>query len=331
MIKRNKLLLVYPAWSSFVKTDYQILSSEYDVTRYHFQPAKGIFEVSLQFLRQFFFLLFKGWRFNIIYIWFADQHSLLPVLFARLYRQKSFLVIGGYDVCRMPELNYGVFCSKTRGLAAAWSMRKCSLNLPVSNNVARKVKALSRRTDSLMVYNCVNLPDTGSTEKLPREWVLTVAVIDSERTFFIKGIDTFIETARLLPEIPFVIIGFDREKLNNPGGSYPKHLTLMAGVSHDELREYYLQTKVYCQLSRSESFGIALAEAISYGCIPVVTSEGGLPEVAGRNGIIVKRKPQQIAHIIKTQFLNQIHPHVSLAPEFTFSFRRETILGILGR
>jgi glycosyltransferase involved in cell wall biosynthesis len=291
MIKRNKLLLVYPAWSSFVKTDFQILSEEYDVTCYHFRPVKGIFRIFLEFLRQFFFLLLKIWRYKTIYIWFADQHSFLPILFSRLTRAKSFLVIGGYDVCRMPKLNYGVFCSKARGFAAAWSMRNCSLNLPVSDHVARKVKAISRRTDSPMVYNCVNLPDKESMENRPREWVLTVAVIDSERTFYIKGIDTFIETARLLPEIPFAIIGYDKEKLNLPGGPFPENLTLISRVSHEDLREYYQRTKVYCQLSRSESFGIALAEAITFGCVPVVTAEGGLPEVAGENGYVVKREP----------------------------------------
>lgn len=45
-----------------------------------------------------------------------------------------------------------------------------------------------------------------------------------------------------------------------------------------------LQRAVYAQLSAYESFGMALAEAMQCGCVPVVTRRGALPEVVGDAG-----------------------------------------------
>jgi glycosyltransferase involved in cell wall biosynthesis len=44
---------------------------------------------------------------------------------------------------------------------------------------------------------------------------------------------------------------------------------------------------VYCQLSTHEGFGVALAEAMSCGCVPVVTRKYALPEVVGHTGFYV--------------------------------------------
>lgn len=157
-MSQQKLLLVYPHYSSFVKTDAEILSSRYKVIPYHFKPARGAMAVVTALIRQFFFLALHIRKFSLVYIWFADQHSLLPVLFARLTGRRSYLVIGGYDVCRIKALNYGVFCSKLRGWAAIISMKQSTLNLAVSHHVARKVKAFTRQSNLALVYNCVSLP-----------------------------------------------------------------------------------------------------------------------------------------------------------------------------
>ncbi|GAF92264.1 unnamed protein product, partial [marine sediment metagenome] len=54
-----------------------------------------------------------------------------------------------------------------------------------------------------------------------------------------------------------------------------------------QLLSYYQKAKVYCQLSYYESFSVALAEAMSCGCIPVVTDRGALPEVVDNCGFII--------------------------------------------
>lgn len=301
-MKLKKVLLVYPVWSVFVQTDYEILSTRYKVSKYHFRPLKGGFSVLTELIRQFFYLIFNIWRYDVVFIWFADQHSFLPVLFSKLTRKNSFLVIGGYDVCRIPDFNYGVFCSQIRGFMASWSMKNSTVNLPVSTNVARKVAAISHKKNLRVVYNCVKIapPEIKTPEQ--KTEILTVALIDSERTYYIKGLDLFVETARLLPQFNFVVVGFDSTKLNHLTANFPDNLKITGETQHRDMPEFYYRAKIYCQLSRSESFGIALAEAILHGCIPLVSNEGGMPEVVGDNNCIVNKNPVEISDKIRRVF-----------------------------
>ena len=150
---RKSVLLVYSSLSSFVKNDEEILSAEYKVVKYHFIPVKGFFRNGWQIVRQFFFLLFFGWKFDLFYCWFADYHSFLPTLFSNIFRKKALVVIGGYDVCRIRKLNYGAFCSPFRGWFCANSMKMADWILPVSNYVDRKARVIAPHTKRRMIYN----------------------------------------------------------------------------------------------------------------------------------------------------------------------------------
>jgi glycosyltransferase involved in cell wall biosynthesis len=83
----------------------------------------------------------------------------------------------------------------------------------------------------------------------------------------------------------------------------PANVTLYNKVLPEELASFYKKAKIYCQLSRSESFGVSIAEAMSYGGYPVVTNEGGMPEVVGDVGAVVTRGPQLIAGLITERLL----------------------------
>lgn len=281
---KKKILLTYTHYSTFVKQDDEFLSEEFDVVKYPFNVSKNGFVLLWSFLKQAVFLLFKGFKYDLVYIWFADFHSLLPILIAKLYRKKSYLVIGGYDVARMPEFNYGVFVKKYRGFFAIQSMKKCTANLAVSSHVQRKVKAIAPKANTLMIYNSSPLTEIANeSDQTKDDIVLTVAKVDSRQTYFIKGIDRFIETAKRLPAVQFIIIGLDREKLDALMQDLPSNLTIHSFLSHKELVNYYKKAKIYCQLSRSESFSLALLESITFGCIPVITHVGGMPEIIGNN------------------------------------------------
>lgn len=306
--KKRSVLFVYTSLSTFVNNDYHILSSAHTVQKYHYAPVKGILKNAKEISKQFFFLLFFGWKFDLFYCWFADYHSFLPVLFSKVFRKKSVVVIGGYDVCRIRKLNYGAFCYPFRGWFCAKSMRMASCILPVSGHVDRKAKAIAPLTRRKMIYNCVTLDWQGETESLKTDSVLTVGLINSERTFYLKGIDTFIETARILPGIKFVIVGLSQSGLAHKLGNLPANLTIYDKVEPEELKSFYQKSKIYCQLSRSESFGVSIAEAMAFGAFPIVTREGGMPEVVGSAGTIVERDPQQIARIIRERILKDGSP-----------------------
>ena len=322
----KRILLIYTNYSSFVKSDFEILSKAASVDKYQFNPQKG-FAIIIEIIKQFFFIIFKGWKYDVFFIWFADHHSYLPVLYTRIMGKKSFVVIGGYDVSRIPKLGYGVFNSKIRGYCAIQSMKKCKLNLTVSKYVDRKVRWIAPEANTQLIYNCVNLSD--HSVDVPKEnLILTVALINSEKTFLLKGIDTFIDVAKLLPSYNFIIVGGVKMVLEKYTEKIPGNIEIIGPIQHQELINYYKKAKIYCQFSRSESFGVAIAEAMSFGCVPIVTNIGGMPEIIGTTGIITNRNAKEIVQKIETLIYKEIknnnnEPSLS---RFSYTARKENLL-----
>jgi len=335
-MQKKLILFVYVNFSSFVKADFGILSDFAKVSKYEFKPGKGIVSTAIKLLKQFLFLITNIWRYDSVFVWFADYHSFLPVLFARVLGKKSYVVIGGYEVARLKSLNYGALCSGIRAFFCISSIKLSTLNLTVSGYVDRKVKYLVPRSKRQLVHNCVDLtvlPDLDKAlDTAKADVILTVGLIENQRSFYLKGIDTFIDVARKLPDYQFIIIGLDQSRVSGLLTDIPGNLTIMGRVSHSELPTFYKNSKFYCQLSRSESFGVSVAEAMYYGCVPIVTNEGGLPELTGRSGYIVKRNPEDIARLIResSQILPKYKHELSSRVESVFSRKKraETIKGL---
>ena len=310
-IIRKKALIVYTSRSTFVEGDIKILSREYELTEYNFiNYPKNRLPLSL--IRQFFYLLINLRRFDLVYIWFADYHSWLPVRMASLFGVRAYLVIGGYDVCRERKYGYGSFVKRMRGFMARQSMEYATLNLCVSHYIERVVKAIAPKAKAEIIYNGVDTAmfkrgSEGSGEKeIPAKdkMVLCVAIINSSQTYYIKGIDRYIALAESFPENKFLLVGADRRVLEREyvrgaergsARELPENLVVMPKIRHNDLGRLYCEAHVYCQLSRRESFSLSLAEAMLYEAVPVVTNVGGMPEVTGDLGMIVDgNAPEEI-------------------------------------
>ena len=331
-MQKKHILFVYVNFSSFVKADFGILSEFANVSKYEFKPGKGIVSTVIKLLKQFLFLITNIWRYDSVFVWFADYHSLLPVLIARIFGKKSFVVIGGYEVARIKSLNYGALCSEIRAFFCVSSIKLSTLNLTVSGYVDRKVKYIAPGSKRQLVPNCIDLTDLPDLDTAKADVILTVGLIENQRTYYLKGIDTFIDVARKMPDYQFIIIGLDQSRVSGLLTDIPMNLTIMGRVSHSELPAFYKNSKFYCQLSRSESFGVSVAEAMYYGCVPIVTNEGGLPELTGRSGYIVKRNPEDIALLIRecSQILPEYKQALSNRVKSGYSRKKraETIKGL---
>ena len=334
--KRQSILFVYTNFASFVQTDFNILASVHNVDKYQFKSEKGALNFISNFLKQFIFLLINIRKYDAIYIWFADYHSFLPVHFARVFGKRSYVVIGGYDVFRIKKINYGVFCSKIRGFFAISSMKHCTANLTVSKYVDRKVKYIASDAARFLIYNCMNLNTKDESIVTKENFILTVTVVDDERTFIRKGLDTFIDTARLLPEYKFAIVGLLKSSVAHLINDCPDNVAIYEKLPHPEMVAFFQKAKVYCQLSRAEAFGVAIAEAMHFGCFPIVTNEGAMPEVVGNHGKVVKRDVGQIVFSIDQYINNPSEKEVLLMEDhlkrlFSPEIRKEKLMTLLDK
>ncbi len=336
----RQALFIYTHPSTFVRGDLEILSSEFDIKEYQVvnTPKKTL---PWSLLKLSLYLIFNIGRFEIVYIWFADYHSFLPILFSRIAGKRSYLVIGGYDICRERRYKYGSFSNPLRSFAAIFSIKMTTMNLCVSNNVQRVIKAIAPSSRSYVVYNGVKIdftsyPESSSkstptVEKSSSE-ILCVALVSTVQSFYIKGIDRFNSVAESMPENNFVLVGCNPDVFMSAGVAPAKNLTILPRLDHSLLKDYYINSKVYCQLSRRESFSLSLAEAMSYSCIPVITKTGGMPEVIGETGFQADGDDiEQIVKFVKTALKSEISDDLRdrVITYFSLKRREESLFKII--
>ena len=319
--ERPRLLFVYLTPASFVRDDHALLAEDYDIRTFHFDADEARTPLGLLRLaaRQLRWLLRELPEADLVYGWFADYHMALPVLAARLAGVPVAVVLGGMDCNWLPELGYGVWESRWRAPLVRRIVRAADLLPTVSASLLASVERYSQwpaarrhgieeRVPALTTPRPV-IPlgfrpgdwPMGPAERAPV--VTTVAFIDSRRTFRIKGIDVFLETARHVPEATFQVVGVDpgfAETVRRTD-EVPDNVALRPPRPRDELPAVYQKTSVYAQLSRVEAFGMVVGEAMLSGCVPVVSAVGNLPALVGEAGHVVERpEPARVADVIRT-------------------------------
>jgi glycosyltransferase involved in cell wall biosynthesis len=165
--------------------------------------------------------------------------------------------------------------------------------------------------------------------------VLTVGIVN-ESNLVRKGLTTFVEAARLLPEIPFVLVGpWEEHAVGRLRARAPANLEITGWLPDDELRARMAAAGVYVQASLHEAFGVAVAEAMLSGCVPVVTPRGSLPEIVGDTGFYVPvADPAAAAHAIRAALAspdNGALARARILARFPPALRRERLLAALGR
>jgi len=268
-----------------VKKDYEILKKYFQIRKFHYKASKKLTINLLSQIEMCIWLLKNIWSAKFIYIWFADYHSFLPILFAKLFHKKSLLVLGGYDVTYIPEIKYGSFSNPLRAFCAKFSMKNASICLPVSYYVEKEAKKRVKKLNSVVIYNGIDTVPC-DYKKGKENIVLTVGNCNSLQRIKLKGIDFFVETAKALPNYKFIAIGISK-KAEKYLGEIPENVQLIGTLTHNKLVEFYKKAKVYCQFSMIESFGLSVLEAISFGAIPIISNKGALPEIFGDCSIVV--------------------------------------------
>jgi len=227
--------------------------------------------------------------------------AILCGVIGKLRNKKLIITYHGGD----PE-----FFLKKYGWIAKYFFRMADLiTIPsvYSKNVLVKYdKRLNKKVK--VVYNILDTSafEMAAKNNIKKEnFIITVGTV-SRDSIERKGFKAFVKAAKYLPDAKFALIG-------EWAGNHIKSLKRISSsnvdctgfVSNKKLRELYTRASVYCQLSKSESFGMALAEAMLCECVPVITNRSALPEVVGDTGFYVPYdNPMATADAIKKALLS---------------------------
>lgn len=280
IIRKIKILFVYPYLSSFVKADLEILQHHFDVIPHQWTRTRDIKNV----LRVIWHIL----KTDLSFIWFAGGHAVRVVLFSKVFGKKSIVVVGGYEVAKVPEIGYGALLNPKSARRVKFVLENADKVLTVDDSLKKDaIKNLNVKGENIQTvptgYDYEKFKPEGEKENL----VLTVAYINST-TIKRKGLKTFVKVAEILPDIKFTIIGPHLDNSIDKLKSIARHNVKFTNfVSDEELLRYYQKAKVYCQLSRYEGLPNALCEAMLYECVPVGTKHCGIPTAIGDTGFYV--------------------------------------------
>jgi len=302
-----------------VENDITILSEKFKVKKHNVNTSKGVsFFTALIF--EFWYLLFAIYKYKIVFIWFADYHSLLPVFFSKLFGKKCIINIGGYDADEILIGKPAGLKAKFRKFCVSYSVKNASLLLPVSDVIKGFLETAVSENKCKTVYCCVDTDKFPPPENIPEKDNLIVTVggggeyiKEAER----KRLDFFISLGeKFNKQYPaynaeFYLIGHNDDTntyryLSNLIKSDNIEIKPLTKTVY-ELMNYYKKASIYMQLSYYEAFGIAQVEAMLQGCIPVSNAGGAIPEVVGDAGFVLKDYPvDEYLRVIK-EILDKKH------------------------
>lgn len=280
-MKDTKVLFVKRGSTRFEDQDLNILSRHFHVTEY--QPnSKNITSV-----------FSKVRKHDIIFFWFPNDYKFLIALIGKLFGKKVIVVGGGQMSTadnKEGRKRAGVKYRLMFRLLGIWAVKLSDKLIAVSKYEVEGLSRYRQKEKIRLLYNNYNTDLFHPyPEKKDPKLIVTVSAID-EIYFIRKGLDIFIDLASKNPDFNFVLIGKfnDMNTVQKIKDRNIPNLTLTGFVSDEELISWLKKASVYCQFSKQEGFGVALAEAQACNCIPFVSRFGAIPEVAGPDAFYIE-------------------------------------------
>ena len=319
-----QVLYVHSRRNTFTRIDREALAERHEVVDYY-QPAFRPHPAEL-------------WRgigsCDVVVGWFASWHTALALRLARARGKPSVLIFGGFDTADMPEIGYGSQRGGVRrrlvSSTAALATRLITNSTYSLGEIDSNVAGIDPRRVAVVHHG---IPDRfGDPAGRPRaRMALTVGAVYSVNLAR-KGHRPFVEAARELPDVEFVLAGeWWDETGERLAAEVGPNVRLTGRLSDQDLDALFESAAVYVQASLHEGFGLSLAEAMLAGAVPVVTSAGALPEVVGDTGVrIPQATPSAVAAGVREAL--ELGPEAGLAARervrtrFTYEQRRDGVL-----
>jgi len=285
MDRKIRILFIRSSKSSFIQKDLEILRKHFDVKI----VDSDLTGKSLKGALVTIYNIIKGiLRVDITFSWFAGTHAFVAVLLSKLFRKKSIVVVGGYEVAKVPEIGYGALLNPRSARKVKYVLENADKILTVDDSLKKDAikNAKVNRGNIKTVptgYDTRKFKMSGRKENL----VITVGYI-TDNIIKRKGLDTFVKAAKYLPDVEFVLIGkYADDSIEYLKSIASPNVKFTGFVPDEDLIKYYQRAKVYCQLSRYEGLPNALCEAMLCGCVPVGTNYCGIPTAIGDTGFYV--------------------------------------------
>lgn len=288
MKKKTRILLFSTFKTSFIRDDFKYLKNNY-ISKW----------ISASGINAIFQILKNCYNYQVYVVWFASTYSGLIIFLSKIFNKKTIIIVGGADVIFDQNLEYGLLKKRWKFSIIKFALNNADHIIASSQYIENNIISICKKKPKNLsiIYPGVNINFWKKINKKNNTRnILTVANCFDYTRLKIKGIDIFIDVAKKIKDAKFTIIGVDQNLLKNI--SIPKNVLIIPQLDQKKLLQHYNDADIYCQFSRIESFGLACAEAILCGCVPIVSNVGGLKEIVQNSDLIVDLN--NFPNIIKT-------------------------------
>jgi len=320
-----KIYFLHSGMLSFVKNDLEIIRSCHEV-RTEFNHGKAIHNIWKNC---------QGvlWS-DLVFCWFASIHFLPSAILTKVLNRKLVVVAGGYDVVNLPEIAYGNMRRGIRKYLVKLILRLADRVIAISNSNYREAIENAKIDPSklVMIYHgfCLFPEPIVPKERM----VVTVGEV-SWCNLKRKGLEDFVRVAKFFEDIPFKLIGrWSDDSYKYLLGIATPNVEITGFLDDASFSDMLSRAKVYVQASRHEGFGCAVAEAMLYECIPVVTDVFSLPEVVDDCGFMVSASLgsdliKKIKSALYTEEFLGKKARKRILEKFPLHKRKEVLLNVL--
>ena len=345
---KRKLLYFHAGKSSFVLKDIEILKENFQVIDFFFDTENKK-KYLILLAKQKLFLLRNIFGAKLIVCQFAGNHTFLPIIFSKLFLKKSVIVAGGTDCVSFPSIQYGNFYSKILSFTTTFSFKNCNLILPVHQTLVEYdytyqpndfIKQGYRffipkiKTPYKIIFNGYDSQQWFCSSAKDKNTFVTIgAGLGSRFGFKLKGIDLIFEIASYFPDAIFHVVG--GKDINQIP---PDNVKLLDKIPNDKLKDFISSKQFYLQLSISEGFPNALSEAMLCECVPIVSNVGGMADIVGDCGYVLKTKNTQLLQKLVSDAIN--NPDLTILGKkareriknnYTFEKRKDLLLSEISK
>jgi glycosyltransferase involved in cell wall biosynthesis len=266
----TKIYYVGDKFSSFVDRDIKTLREAYNVRVVKLElNNRNYKDIILKAFQELFMTVP-----DIYFILGANGHAMIWLIIAMLNRRPAIVEVLGYEVCKMPEYNYGLQLKTIRGYIVRWVLRHANCVLSPSDFYTNRILSVVPDAKVTTVYNYADEPESINYNKQLQ--AIMVARVDGINAD-IKGLDLYQQFAYTHPAINFYCVGLYDEHAKKMA----PNVIFLGELPHNEVLELLNNSKIYCQTSHVESFGVACLEALQRGCLIVSTLSEGMRDVVG--------------------------------------------------
>ena len=237
---------------------------------------------------------------------FGGYWALMPSVLGKIFGKPVYIILGGTECVSFPSINYGSlrksFLRKLIGIAYANSTGL----LPVDDSLVYQnyeyyqaaqqqqgFKAFfpKLKTPHKVIYNGFDTAywKDHHVDAIPNTFI-TVAKIYNHTRFVLKGIDIIFALAALNPDMSYRVVGLSDDLAEQLAGDIPVNVECLDFLEPQQFKSLLQESQYFMCLSISEGFPNALAEGMLAGCIPIGSNVGGVPNIIGDTGLVIKKR-----------------------------------------